>query len=66
MLPLAEPALLTLMDLVMMIGILIGSLGVPSLILCKEFRMAGKLTLAVVATIAVNLASHAAMSLLRS
>ena len=64
MIPLAEAVFLTLMDSVMLIGIIIGSIGVPALMVYKQFRVSGKVTLAVLATVAVNATAHALKSLL--
>ena len=59
------PVVLTLMDVVMIVGIVIGSIGLLALVAYKHFRVAGKLTLAVLAAIAVNVSAHALHLLLR-
>jgi len=60
----SEPILLTLLDVMMIIGAIIGLFAIPALLVMRQFAIAGKTTLVVVAGIVANAAVHAAVSLL--
>jgi hypothetical protein len=59
------PVLLTLLDLMAIIGIVISLIAVPTLLVSKQSRIAGKTTLAVLGAIAAAAAIHSVASLLK-
>jgi hypothetical protein len=60
-----EPVLLTLLDLMTIVAIVISFVAVPTLLVSKQFRIAGKTTLAVLGAIAADAAIHSVASLLK-
>ena len=60
-----EPVLLTLLDLMTIVAIVISFVAVPTLLVSKQFRIAGKTTLAVLGAIAAAAAIHSVASLLK-
>jgi hypothetical protein len=61
----SEPVLLTLLDLMTIIGIVISLVAVPTLLVSKQFRIAGKTTLAILGAIAAVAAIHSVASQLK-
>jgi hypothetical protein len=59
----AEPVLLTFLDVMMIVITTAGVFAVPALLLSRQFRIAGKAALGLLATIAVNAGAHTLGSL---
>ena len=60
-----EPVLLTLLDLMTIVAIVISFVAVPTLLVSKQFRIAGKTTLAILGAIAAVAAIHSVASQLK-
>ena len=61
----SEPLLLTLLDFITIFGIVICFVAVPALLVSRQFRIAGKTTLAILGAIAADAAIHTVASLLK-
>jgi len=61
----SEPVLLTLLDLMTIVGIVISFVAVPALLVSRQFRIAGKTTLAILGAMAADAALHTLASLLK-
>ena len=60
----AESVFLTFLDVMMIVGTALGVLAVPALLVSRQFRVAGKAALGVLAAIGVNAGAHTSTSLL--
>jgi hypothetical protein len=61
----SEPVLLTLFDFVTIIGSIITFIAVPALLVSRQFRLAGKTTLAILGAVAADAVIHTVVSLLK-
>jgi hypothetical protein len=61
----SEPLLLILLDVMTISGSLLGFVAVPALLISREFRIAGKATVAILGAIAADAAIHGVASLLQ-
>jgi len=61
----SEPVLLTLFDFVTIIGSIITFIAVPALLVSRQFRLAGKATLAILGAVAADAVIHTVVSLLK-